>query len=209
MLDRGRAKDTKGGNAMSELPTRPLGTTGYDVSILAIGGVRYNKRSDEEAVRVVNRAIDLGINYIDTAHAYEDSERKIGLATADRREEVFLATKTGRRDYDGAKAEIEQSFRDLQTDHIDLMQVHSLADEEELAQLTGPDGALKAMEEYVDDGSIGHVSVTGHTTPHILAKAMGEYPFSTLLVSIGAMNAAVYPFYDTILPVASAARSAC
>jgi len=113
--------------ATTALPTRLLGGTGYHVSVLSLGGVKYNKRSDAHAAAVVHRAIDLGINYIDTAHTYADSERKIGLVMRERRDEVFLATKTERRDRSGARKQIEESFRRLQTDRIDLVQVHDLA----------------------------------------------------------------------------------
>jgi hypothetical protein len=187
---------------MSELPKRPLGRTGHEVTIVSLGGVKYNQRSEAHAVEVVNRALDLGINYIDTAHSYSDSERKIGLVLKDRRDEVFLATKSTQRGRDGMRREIEQSFERLQTDRLDLVQVHDLHTEEQLAQVTGPDGALRAIEEYRDAGSVRFIGVTGHRYPELLAKALREYPFDTILVSLGAMQAAVRPFYDTVMPAA-------
>jgi len=187
---------------MSTLPTRPLGQTGYNVSLFALGGVTYNLHDDAHAAAVINRAIDLGVNYIDTAHGYKDSESKIGPVMADRRDEVYLATKSNTRDRDGMRADIEESFKRLQTDHIDCVQIHDLWSEEQLAQITGPDGALKAIEEFQRDGSVRFVGVTGHRDPEILAKALREYPFDTILTSLGAMHAAVRPFYDTIMPVA-------
>ncbi len=187
---------------MTGLPKRPLGKTGHDVSLLALGGVTYNLRSDDAATEVVSRAIDLGVNYIDTAHGYKDSERKIGLVMADRRDEVYLATKSNARSRDGMRAEIEQSFARLRTDHIDCVQIHDLWTEEQLAEITGPDGALRAIEEFQRDGSVRLVGVTGHRYPEVLAKALKEYPFDTVLVSLGAMHAAVRPFYETVVPVA-------
>lgn len=187
---------------MSKLPTRPLGRTGLDVSILSLGGVMYNFLEDREAAAVVHRAIDLGINYIDTAHGYKESERKIGLVMAERRDEVVLATKSGQRDRDGMAAEIEESFKRLRTDRIDCMQIHDLHTEEDLARITGPDGALKAIESFVRDGSVRFVGVTSHVNPEILTKALREYPFDTILTSLGAVHAAVRPFYETIMPVA-------
>jgi len=187
---------------MSGLPTRPLGKTGLDVSILALGGVMYNFLKDSEAAAVVHRAIDLGINTIDTAHGYKESERKIGLVMAERRDEVVLTTKSGQRDRDGMAAEIEESFKRLQTDRIDCVQIHDLHTEEDLAKITGPDGALKAIESFQRDGSVRFVGVTSHVNPDILARALREYPFDTILTSLGAMHAAVRPFYETIMPVA-------
>ena len=187
---------------MNGLPTRPLGKTGFDVSILALGGVMYNFLEDSEAAAVVHRAIDLGINYIDTAHGYKESERKIGLVMAERRDEVYLATKCRTRDRDGMAAEIEESFKRLQTDHMDCIQIHDLYTEEDVAKITASDGALKAVESFREDGSVRFVGVTGHVNPDILARALREYPFDTILVSLGAVHAAVRPFYETIIPVA-------
>jgi aryl-alcohol dehydrogenase-like predicted oxidoreductase len=187
---------------MAELPKRTLGKTGLDVSVFSLGGVTYNLHDDAHAAAVVNRAIDLGVNYIDTGYGYSDSERKIGLVMADRRDEVHLATKSNARDYDGMKAHVEESLQRLQTDHIDCYQIHDLGTEEQLAQITGPNGALKALEEARRDGSVRFVGVTGHRNPEILARALQEYPFDTLLVSLGAMHAAVRPFYETVMPVA-------
>ena len=184
------------------LPTRMLGATGCQVSVLALGGVRYNERDDAHAAAVVNRALDLGINYIDTAHTYGESERKIGLVMRERRDQVFLATKTNCRDRAGARREIEESLRRLQTDRIDLIQVHDLADEVQLAQMMGPGGALRAMEEYVAAGQVRFIGVTGHRNPEVLVRALEEYPFDALLVALGAMHAAVRPFYETVMPAA-------
>ncbi len=185
-----------------KLPTRPLGRTGFRPTMLALGGVKYNKRSDAHAAEVVHRALDLGINYIDTAHTYEGSERKIGLVMAERRDEVFLATKSLKRDRDGMAAEIEQSLERLQTDRLDCVQIHDLANEEQLGQVTGKDGALRAIEEFRENGAVRFVGVTGHRNPQILVKALEVYPFDILLVALGAMQAAVRPFYQHVVPVA-------
>ncbi len=195
-------EDAGGAASASGLPTRELGQTGRRVSVLSLGGVTYNQRSDADAAALLHRALDLGINFIDTAHDYSDSERKIGLVMRERRDEVFLATKSTRRDRAGMRAEIEESLRRLQTDHIDLMQVHDLDNERELARLTGPDGGLKTIEEFAEAGVVSHVGVTGHRYPAVLVKALEEYPFETLMVALGAMNAAEHPFYDEVMPTA-------
>jgi aryl-alcohol dehydrogenase-like predicted oxidoreductase len=187
---------------MNKLPTRPLGRTGFQVSLLALGGVTYNFLPDAEAARVVHRAIDLGVNYIDTAHGYKESERKIGPVTAERRDEVYLATKSNSRTRDAMAADIEESLRRLQTERIDCVQIHDLVDEQVLAQVTGPDGALKAIEEFRAAGSVRFVGVTGHRDPRVLAKALDEYPFDTILCSLGAVHEAVRPFHEVILPAA-------
>jgi len=190
---------------MSEkILTRPLGRTGLQVSVLALGGVKYNQLPDAKAAAVVSRAIDLGITYIDTGYSYTDSERKIGQVLPERRGEVAVASKTRCRDRDGARREIDESLRRLRTDTIDVYQVHQLMTEDDLTQLTGPDGALKAFEEARAGGAVRFIGVTGHTRPEILVRAMEEYPFDTVLCALGPMHAAVRPFHETVVPAATA-----
>jgi aryl-alcohol dehydrogenase-like predicted oxidoreductase len=187
---------------MDTLPKRPLGRTGFDVTILALGGVRYNSLPDADAAALIHRAIDLGINYIDTAHGYTDSEAKIGQVMPERRAEVYLATKSGARSRDGMAAEIEESLRRLRTDRLDCVQIHDLKDEADLAAALAPDGAVKAIEQFRAAGQVRFIGVTGHRNPHVLAKAMEEYPFDTVLCAMGAVHEAVRPFQNIILPVA-------
>jgi len=185
------------------LPTRRLGSTGHNVSVLALGGVKYNRLPDADAAALVHRALDLGVNYIDTARTYAGSERKIGPVMAERRDQVYLATKSMQRDRDGMASDIERSLRELQTDHIDCMQIHDLRNERELARVTGPNGALKAIEEHIRAGSVRFAGVAGHSNPEILARALREYPpFATVLASLGPIHAAVRPFHEKLIPVA-------
>lgn len=187
---------------MSTLPTRPLGRTGFDVSLFALGGVTYNTLDDDDAATVVHRALDLGVNYIDTAHGYKESERKLGPVIAERRDEVFLATKSTARDADGMAAEIEESFRRLRTDRLDLVQIHDLHTLEQLTQITAQGGALETIERFRDEGRVRFIGVTGHRYPSVLAKALEVYPFDTILVALGAVHGAVRDFYQAIHPVA-------
>ncbi len=187
---------------MSTLPTRPLGRTGFDVSLFALGGVTYNTLSDADAAAVVHRALDLGVNYIDTAHGYKESERKLGPVIAERRDEVFLATKSTARDADGMAADLEESFRRLRTDRLDLVQIHDLYTLEQLTQVTAAGGALEAIERFRHEGRVRFVGVTGHRYPSVLVKAMEVYPFDTILVALGAVHGAVRDFYRAIHPVA-------
>ncbi|MFW6153632.1 MAG: aldo/keto reductase [Planctomycetota bacterium] len=187
---------------MNILPTRPLGRTGFEVSLFTLGGVTYNTLDDAEAAAVVHRALDLGVNYIDTAHGYKESERKLGPVVAERRDEVFLATKSTARDADGMAADIEESFRRLRTDRLDLVQIHDLHTLEQLTQITASGGALEAIERFREAGRVRFVGVTGHRYPSVLAKALEVYPFDTILVALGAVHGAVRDFYHAIHPVA-------
>ena len=165
----------------------------------------YHRLPDDEAAAVVRRAIDLGVNYIDTAVGYDDgeSERKIGLGIAGRREGLYLATKTAHHDRDGAMADLEGSLGRLGVDVIDCVQIHDIRSEEHLAEMLAPNGAIRAIEELRASGHIRFVGVTGHRNPEVLVRAMQEYNFDTLLTSLGATHAAVRPFYDTVMPVAA------
>jgi aryl-alcohol dehydrogenase-like predicted oxidoreductase len=120
-------------------PKRPLGKTGYQVTIYGLGGLFTLARHDrhDEAVEIVNRALDLGVNYIDTSALYGAgaSELNIGTVMRERRDEVFLASKSHDYTYDGTMALVQQSLRRLQTDHIDLYQHHFLGRLGELEQL--------------------------------------------------------------------------
>ncbi|NLX57496.1 MAG: aldo/keto reductase [Phycisphaerae bacterium] len=187
---------------MSRLPTRPLGRTGVNVTVLGLGGVTYNLLPDAEAAAVVHRAIDLGIGYIDTAHSYKDSEQKIGQVMPERRDEVFLATKTTSRTRAGMAADIEESLKRLRTDRLDCVQLHDFKDEDDLRAVLEPDGALKAIEQFRADGTVRFVGITGHRDPDILARAMAEYPFDTVLCALGAVHGAVRPFAPAVLSAA-------
>jgi aryl-alcohol dehydrogenase-like predicted oxidoreductase len=188
---------------MASIPVRKLGRTGVEVSALALGGVTYNLLDDDaQAAAVIHRALDLGITYIDTAHGYKDSERKIGLVMRERRRGVFLATKSTSRDYDGMSADIEESLRRLQTDQLDCVQLHDFKDEADLRAVTARDGALRAIEKFRVGGAVRFIGITGHRDPVVLAKALREYDFDTLLCALGAVHEAVRPFHETVMAAA-------
>jgi uncharacterized protein len=132
------------------LPKRLLGKTGFAVSIYSLGGESTIESTDrtEEAEAIINRALDLGVNYIDTAPAYNlgGSESNIGRVMKHRREEVFLATKTGSRSYSGTMRQAEKSLSRLQTDYLNLYQLHDMQTEDDLKKLLAEDGALKRLK---------------------------------------------------------------
>ena len=189
------------------IPTRTLGSTGATVTALGLGGVCWNLLDDDaEAVKVVHRAIDLGITYLDTASGYKDSERKLGLALKDRdRDGLFVATKCIQRSGDDVKREIAQSFEDLGLETIDLIQLHAIDQQEGLLRdVLKPDGALRVIEEYRKAGKIRHVGMTGHTHPANFVQMIGEYDFDTVLNPMGAANRVWNDFSSTTIPAARA-----
>jgi hypothetical protein len=174
------------------IPQRPLGKTGRRVTIYGLGGlftVSMHDRHDE-AVQILNRAIDLGVNYIDTSAWYGTgaSELNIGTVMKKRRNEVFLASKSHDYTYDGTMALFEQSLKRLQTDHIDLYQHHLLGGLGKLEQLQQKHSARQAFERLRDQGAIRYIGVTGHSS-RLLADALNDYPYDCALITLNAARA--------------------
>ncbi|MBW6464618.1 MAG: aldo/keto reductase [Dethiobacteria bacterium] len=188
------------------LPKRLLGKTGFSVSIYSLGGESTIESTDrtDEAEAIINRALDLGVNYIDTAPAYNlgGSESNIGRVMKRRREEVFLATKTGSRSYSGTMRQVEKSLSRLQTDYLNLYQLHDMQTEDDLKKVLAEDGALKALEELKSQGVIRHTGITGHKDPKLLLRVIKEYPFDCILFSLNAGDVHYRSFKEIVLPVA-------
>ena len=139
-----------------------LGRTGLKVSVVGFGGIPLQRVSEKEAAALVNRALDLGINFFDNARAYTDSEVKLGAALQERREEALIATKALSRTKNEMVAEIKTSLANLRTDYIDLYQLHNVKTKAEFQQICGKDGALAALAEAKAAGRIRHIGITGH-----------------------------------------------
>jgi len=202
-----------------KMPVRALGQTGHMVGIYSLGGQASIETPGKEeiSVAIVNKAIDLGINYIDTAAAYGrtsssitrenalgTSERNIGQVMKYRRNEVFLASKTHDRTYDGSMKLLEKTLKNLQTDHLDLWQIHNVraAELETIDKIFASGGVIKAMEKARDQKMIRFIGFTGHESPDVL-KAMAErYPFDNVLVALNAADKHHDPFIEKFLPTA-------
>src|SRR5215475_3041101 len=148
--------------AQSPLPRRPLGQTGSDVTLFGLGGEGVLRTYDRaaEAVRVIHRALDHGVNYCDTAPAYAGSLDYYGAALGERRSEVFLASKTHERSRDGSLRLLEDSLRRLRTDHLDLWQLHDLRTPADLDRIFGKGGALEALVQARAQGRVRFLGVT-------------------------------------------------
>ena len=189
------------------MPERPLGRTGHNVRLFSLGGQATIERpdTDAESEAIINRAIDLGVNYIDTAAAYGRgiSQTYIGRVMATRRNEVFLATKTHNRTRDGSLELLEQSLELLQTDHLDLWQLHNLRLMEQLDQIFADDGAIHALEEAKGDGTVRFLGFTGHNNPEVLLECMRRFDFDTILMALNPADKYHRPFMDELLPEAN------
>ncbi|MDK2824166.1 MAG: uncharacterized protein PWQ67_349 [Clostridia bacterium] len=158
---------------------RTLGKTGLQVSALGFGGIPIQRVTEQEAIEIVHRALDKGINFFDSARGYTDSEEKLGKGLKGKRGNVILATKTMARDEKTMARDIETSLKNFQTDHIHLYQCHNVKTEADLEKIIGPHGALEALVKAQEAGKIGYIGITGHNDG-ILIKALEMYDFSTL-----------------------------
>ncbi len=165
---------------MNEVKLRQLGKTGIKVFPLGFGGIPIQRITEEEAVKVVKRAVGLGINFIDTAREYGDSEEKIGKALQDVNEKVYLASKTPAGSKEEALRDIDISRGKLGVEKIDLYQLHGVNDREKLEKRTGKNGALAGLIQAQQEGKIEHIGITGHAE-EILVEALKIYDFSTVM----------------------------
>jgi len=188
------------------LPARTLGRTGAKVSILAFGcGSRFLMyKGEDSATAILNRAIDLGITYLDTAYLYGDgeSETRVGKVMAARRKDVWLATKIPDRTRDGFLRRLEGSLKRLQTDHVDLVHIHSLAHADDLAKIEAPDGALKGLMEAREQKMARFAGMTSHTDGEVMARAIERHDLDCVQMALNASRNG--RFEKLALPAANA-----
>lgn len=147
---------------------RVLGRTGLKVSEIGFGGIPIQRVSVADAGLIVNRALDLGINFFDTARGYTDSETKLGNVLRQRRDEAIIATKSMARTAKDMAADIRASLKDMGVDYIDLYQMHNIKHKAALERVLGPGGALEALQQAREEGLIRHIGVTGHIKEFLL-----------------------------------------
>ncbi|MGD1716812.1 aldo/keto reductase [Dapis sp. BLCC M172] len=191
----------------STMPERVLGQTGVKVPLLGLGGAGKTpvdkSEKEKEAVTIIEAALSLGIRYFDTAASYGASEEHLGKVLPPYRKDIFLTSKTAKRDRDGAWRELERSLKRLNTDYLDSWQLHRVAFMETLDEIFGNQGVIKAMEEAKEQGIVKFSGITGHHEPDVIAEGLRRYPFDTTLVSINAADKHhPRPFAPAVLPVA-------
>src|SRR5580700_11196035 len=190
------------------MPTRNLGKTGYKVGIFSLGGQAAIERADNEAIAVpiIEKALDLGVNYIDTSSIYGGpdrwSEQYVGKVMKHRRREAFLATKTKERTRDGSMSMIETSLKLLQTDHIDLWQLHDIGTMTDINEIFAKGGAMEALLQARDQRIVRYLGITGHYRPDALIEAMHRFPFDTILMAVNAADPHHFSFSEQLLPLA-------
>lgn len=182
---------------------RPFGQTGEQVSILGFGGFHLIEITADDAGELMNRYLDAGGNYIETAAEYGDSELKVGRGVGHRRDEFLLATKVLPRDRDGALAQLEDSLRRLRTDHVDVWFMHSVNDVATADQLLSPGGALEAAEQAKKDGKVRFVGISAHGQPMGLLHILPQYKFDAVMMAINYYDTFNFPdIQDQVFPMA-------
>ena len=190
------------------MPTRNLGKTGYRVGIFSLGGQAAIEQPNNQgtAVAIVEHALDLGINYIDTAAMYGGrerwSQRYIGEVMKRRRKETYLASKTHDRTRDGSLKLLEESLRLLNTDHLDAWQLHHVTTQEDVEQIFAKGGAIEALMQAKEQKMVRFLGVTGHADPGVLMQCLERFPFDQILMAVNAADPHQRSFTEKLLPMA-------
>jgi aryl-alcohol dehydrogenase-like predicted oxidoreductase len=190
------------------MPTRNLGKTGYKVGIFSLGGQAALEHANnfDAAVPLIERALDLGVNYIDTSSIYGGperwSEQYVGKVMAHRRNEAFLATKTKERSRDDSMRMIEKSLQLLQTDHVDLWQLHDIGTMTDVNAVFAKGGAIEALIEMQQQNVVRYLGITGHYRPDALIECIKRHPFDTILMAMNAADPHHFSFNEELLPLA-------
>jgi aryl-alcohol dehydrogenase-like predicted oxidoreductase len=185
------------------LPTRPLGRTGQTVTLLGLGGegILRTYGREREAQAVILAALESGITYFESARAYSDSEVYLGRGLKGHREKIFLTSKSHGRTRAEAQTHLNETLSHLQTDYLDLWQVHDVRTDADLEALTAPQGALEVFRRAKEEGKARFIGVTGHHDPEVLAQALDLYDFDTVLLPVNPAE----PHYQSFLPLAATA----
>ena len=189
------------------LPTTMLGNTGVRIPTLVFGtGSRFMTATEDDGLELLEFALSKGLYYWDTAAIYKNdnefSEERLGKILKSRRKEVFLSTKVSERNADDAKRTIETSLKRLQTDYIDLYQVHSITNEEEVKKFGDKDGVLPVLKRYQEEGVIKHIGFTGHTDASAMKLAAEMYDFDTMLIALNHQQQGKEGFEENPIPYA-------
>ncbi|MDX2032554.1 MAG: aldo/keto reductase [Blastocatellia bacterium] len=196
----------QGKTQAGEIPMRTFGGTGVKLTVIGLASGRFHLTgSDEDAIALTRRAVELGINYFDTAHTYwgGHSEEIYGRALPEFRKKVFLTTKSNKRDRKGAEADLEESLRKMKTDYLDLWQVHEIMTLEEVEKVFAPGGAIEAFEAAKKAGKARFIGFTGHRDPEVHLEMLRRYDkWDTILMPLHIADPLYLSFEKQVLPIA-------
>jgi predicted aldo/keto reductase-like oxidoreductase len=206
----GASRNSWGAETREGVPYRTLGHTGEKVSIVGLGGYHIgNQSSEQESIKIIRTALDNGINFLDNCWDYNDgqSEVRMGKALRDSyRQKAFLMSKIDGQTKKAAAAQIDESLRRLQTDHVDLMQFHEVIRDSDPDRIFGPGGGMEAMLEAKKAGKVRHIGFTGHKSPDIHLKMLNtafahDFTFDAVQMPLNVMDAHYNSFGEKVLPV--------
>jgi len=189
------------------IPQVPFGSTGVSVTRVGLGGegVLRTHGREQEASKVIEKAMELGIGYYDTAPAYSGSEDYLGSVWKSGkfdRSSIFQTSKSASRDYDGAMRDLRDTLTKLGTDHLDLWQIHDVRTMGDFAEISGPGAALHAFAEAKESRLVRHIGVTGHHDPEVLTKCVEEWPLDSVLLPVNPVEGVLGGFLTETLPAA-------
>lgn len=189
-----------------DIPTRTFGKTGVKLTVIGLASGRFHLTgSDEDAIALARRAVALGINYFDTAHTYwgGHSEEIYGRALPEFRKQIFIATKSNKRDRKGAEEDLNTSLKKMKTDYLDLWQVHEIKTMEEVEKVFAPGGAIEAFEAAKKAGKARFIGFTGHHDPEVHLEMLRRYKnWDTILMPLHIADPLYLSFEKQVLPVA-------
>jgi uncharacterized protein len=196
------------GTGPQSMPTRNLGRTGYQIPIFSLGGQAALEHANNEttAIPIIERALELGIRYIDTSSIYGGekrwSERYIGAVMKTHRRDVLLASKSKERSRDGSLRMLEESLKLLNTDYLDVWQLHDIGLMEDVEAVFGKGGAMEAFELAREQKMVRFLGITGHFRPEPLMEALRRHSFDTILLAVNAADPYHFSFISELLPLA-------
>lgn len=193
---------------MATIPRRPLGKTGVDVSLLGVGGFHIGVPEEKEGIAIIHQAIDAGANFLDNAWEYNDgeSERRMGKALAQDgyRQKAFLMTKDCAHDRKALHSmwKLEQSLKRLQTDHLDLWQIHEVVWDDDPDWIFAPGGSADAMLKAKEQGKVRFIGFTGHRSPEIHKRMLSQgFPWDTVQMPVNVLDPHYDSFIREIIPI--------
>jgi uncharacterized protein len=190
--------------ADAPMPMTTLGKSGLKVSKFCLGGYHMRVNGEAEGVKIIHRAMDLGVNFFDSANKYHkgESDKTLGVALkGDRRKKVLLMSKAELRDRDSAMNQLEETLQRMQTDYLDLWQCHEVSRQDEVDKILAPNGSLEAFVKAKKEGKVRHIGFTGHADPAVHQRLLDSFDgWETVQMPINLVDPHYLSFIDNVLP---------
>lgn len=190
--------------ADTPIPTSTLGKSGLKVTKFTLGGYHMRVNGEENGIKIIHRAIDLGVTFFDSAHKYHNGESDVTYGKALKgglRQKVLLMTKAHLRDRESATKQLEESLKRMQTDYLDLWQCHEVSTHKEVDQIFGPNGSLEAFVKAKKEGKVRHIGFTGHHDPTVHQRLLDGFDgWETVQHPVNLIDPHYLSFINSVLP---------